>query len=807
MKLKFTSSIFALLLYVTAAAQISFSTTDMPTSGFSNRVGRDSLHNGQVNYGSAGTNQAYNFNYLSAQRYDTTRYSTPTAGQLTNFPNANLAATTDFVNYVLFKNAAAKLDVEGLQGVILGQSSVAKFNPVEDLFHFPTQYGNNYSGTWGFKAQIDGSSINALLDSVYLDFVDYYKDTIDGWGKVTTPIGTYKCLRDARRDSSHTKITYKTIFGSYSTFQDYSSVSLGFSYLTKEAKGAQVSFEYDSLGRLKAARYSFILPNPPIASFTYAGAGVGVINFTDASDNYPTSWLWNFGDGSTSTQQNPQHTYTHNGVYYVCLTATNAGGSNTFCDSVHITGINTAPNANNDSLTVLQPNSGIINATANDNDPDNDQICITAVYGSTYFSVLNCDSVLFQPLSTFTGYDSCHYIICDNGSPVKCDTATIVVHVLPHTSSNLPPTAINDVANAQQPASDTINATANDYDVNGDTICITLVYGNLDFSVLDCNNIAFHPPSSFSGNDTCWYVICDNGSPIMCDTAMIVVNVAPIIIPNHPPNAVNDTASTVQPASASINVTANDSDPDGNTICVTTVYGSAQFSVADCNHVSFHPDTCFHGNDTCYYILCDNGNPVKCDTAMLTVQVQFNQAVLPTASFNVLTPVCQGIIAVNTSTNYENSIWNVNRLFNSGPYPDTTFTSDTIQYAQTANETFEICLVTTNQCGTSHQFCDTANAICEGINEVQLSNINLYPNPTNNVLTIDMRNNRDEITNNYTGIEIYNAIGEVIKTKARGQQMRIENIAVGDLPEGIYMASIIDSKGARRTLGRFAVNK
>lgn len=53
------------------------------------------------------------------------------------------------------------------------------------------------------------------------------------------------------------------------------------------------------------------------------------VAFTDLSTQSPTSWLWDFGDGSTSTSQNPTHSYTLSGNYTVSLTATNANGSDT----------------------------------------------------------------------------------------------------------------------------------------------------------------------------------------------------------------------------------------------------------------------------------------------------------------------------------------------------------------------------------------------------------------------------------------------------------------------------------------------
>ncbi len=80
---------------------------------------------------------------------------------------------------------------------------------------------------------------------------------------------------------------------------------------------------------------------PPVASFSYSGDPT--VNFVDLSTEIPTSWFWDFGDGFTSTEQNPTHTFPDNGTYYVCLTATNAVGSNTSCQYVLIDTYTYAP--------------------------------------------------------------------------------------------------------------------------------------------------------------------------------------------------------------------------------------------------------------------------------------------------------------------------------------------------------------------------------------------------------------------------------------------------------------------------------
>jgi PKD repeat protein len=77
---------------------------------------------------------------------------------------------------------------------------------------------------------------------------------------------------------------------------------------------------------------------PPVSNFTYTSNSCqGTVNFTDQSQNTPTSWLWNFGDGAgASTLKNPSYTYTAPGTYSVTLIATNAAGNSTSTRTVQV---------------------------------------------------------------------------------------------------------------------------------------------------------------------------------------------------------------------------------------------------------------------------------------------------------------------------------------------------------------------------------------------------------------------------------------------------------------------------------------
>jgi len=112
-------------------------------------------------------------------------------------------------------------------------------------------------------------------------------------------------------------------------------------------------------------------PSAPVADFTGSprtGSAPLSVSFSDASTGAPTSWSWDFGDGVTSTNSSPVHTYDNPGTYSVTLTVANASGSNTVTKSGYVVVAAPAPDfslsASPSSQTVVRGASTSYSVTA-----------------------------------------------------------------------------------------------------------------------------------------------------------------------------------------------------------------------------------------------------------------------------------------------------------------------------------------------------------------------------------------------------------------------------------------------------------
>ncbi|MBK5332720.1 MAG: tandem-95 repeat protein, partial [Ilumatobacteraceae bacterium] len=146
-------------------------------------------------------------------------------------------------------------------------------------------------------------------------------------------------------------------------------------------------------------------------------------------------------------------------------------------------------------------------------------------------------------------------------------------HLDPHVGQEDPPHATPDSVTARAGATVTIPVTGNDWDPDGDPFAVSAVgavsgksAGSGTVDILDGNSISYLPNPGFSGGDTFMYTIIDDKGQTA--TAMVTVELFPPGSPNRPPVAQPDKAFTRVGHPITIDVLANDIDPERDTLSV-----------------------------------------------------------------------------------------------------------------------------------------------------------------------------------------------------------------------------------------------
>ena len=338
MKKGILQTIILIFSSCTIWAQITLDEEDTPAIGDTQTM-IFSETNPQITIGIPGENQTWDFSSLEDLGSSTNNYISPTGtpGE-SSFSNATLALETDG-DYAYFEVTSSSFINLGFtidtSAGGTGEYLDLIFDPSNTFFQFPTTYNTSYMDESGGTITADGSELG--FDSIRL-VTSSNKDVIfDGWGTVITPNGSFDGLREKVFTTTSDLVEVK-IFGIWQTLSDETSTDTTYNWYSKESKGPliEVGILNDEIVTIT---YQDLTPtvSVPVAVFSYEQAlEAGLVNFTDESLNQPSSWLWDFGDGDTSTEQNPSHTYTSNGMYEVCLTVTNSAGSNTSCQTVDI---------------------------------------------------------------------------------------------------------------------------------------------------------------------------------------------------------------------------------------------------------------------------------------------------------------------------------------------------------------------------------------------------------------------------------------------------------------------------------------
>lgn len=129
-------------------------------------------------------------------------------------------------------------------------------------------------------------------------------------------------------------------------------------------------------------------------------------------------------------------------------------------------------------------------------------------------------------------------------------------------------------------------------------------------------SVTYTPAANYSGADSFTFTV--NDGRLDAVAATVSLTVTPV---NDPPTAQNDSASTAQDAPVTVNVLANDSDPDGDTLTITAVGSAANGSTAiSGNAVVYTPNAGFTGADSFSYTISDGNGGIAGAQVAITVQ-------------------------------------------------------------------------------------------------------------------------------------------------------------------------------------------
>ncbi|MGD0711386.1 MAG: PKD domain-containing protein [Bacteroidales bacterium] len=533
---------------------------------------------------------------------------------------------------------------------------------------------------------------------------------------------------------------------------------------TLDSTACQASFGYDT---------SNTLPN--------------LIYFTDYSSGYINSWYWTFGDSTTSTLQNPTHTYAGDGTYYVCLTISDIDSNgNVICSGTYCAYI-----VIGNQPIACQANFGYYTDTTHGN-----------MFSFYDYSSGNINSWLW----TFG------------------DSTTSTLQYPVHTYANT--------------GTYTVCLTVSDIDSSGNvvcsnTYCTTVVAGNTPTSACQAyfgyyadtshtNMIDFYDYSGWysSGNINSWlwtfgdsttstlqnpvHIYAGNGSYYVCLTVSDIDSNGNVICSNTYCNYVYVNNTPPSGCQAYFGYYADTTHTNMiDFFNYSSGYSNSWYwTFGDSTSSTLQNPTHTYASNGTYYVcltvsdIDSNGNVICSSTYCNYVVIGINTHC--SAYFNIYpdSTTMHHYYVVNMASGIPplTYMWSWgDGTYDTNPYPSHTYS---------AAGYYTICLTISDSIGCSSSYCDssyiqksqnsmiTVNVISQGnpsgIKELTSdSQFSLFPNPATDNITV--------MISGKATIEMLNAEGQIMKSIVADNNETI--IDVSSFAKGIYIVKVISEKG------------
>jgi len=460
----------------------------------------------------------------------------------------------------------------------------------------------------------------------------------------------------------------------------------------------------------------------PIASFEYFD-DLFEVDFTNTTVE-GTTFLWDFGDGNTSNEANPTHTYEAEGTYEVTLTAANICGETSTTQSIMINALPTA--AFNASSTTI--GCGPLTVEFNDASSSN----VTA-WNWTFEGGDPATSTEENPTVVYTT-EGIYSVQLEVTSAAGTDFVVIddFVEVFGTPTAEIDFALEGNLINASNAGSET-----------------DIIFWEVDGQVFDEEEITYTFPEN-----GIYEVVLIVENDCAADMASTTVEV------DAYPEASIAALPLVVCEGEAVQIVDNSSNAENK---MWILEGASPATSTE------DSPTVVYDTEGSYSITLTVSNQYGTSTEEFTDAVEV--VALPDASFTA--EQSDNLIEfTSTITNATTILWD----FGDG----TTSTEENPSHRFETNGTFEVTLTVTNECGTFF-VTETYTIISNSVSERDLAKVNIYPNPTQDVFNIELTNRE----RNRIKMDVLDINGRIVVSKSFDGSKYTLNVS--DMSVGTYL--------------------
>lgn len=281
----------------------------------------------------------------------------------------------------------------------------------------------------------------------------------------------------------------------------------------------------------------------------------------------------------------------------------------------NVGGVNDAPVAGADSAAGMEDMPFVVSDAqllSNDSDIDGDTLTITSVDNATHGTIsLATGMITFIPDPDYSGPASFQYTITDG---LVTATATVSLTIA---AVNDAPNAVDDILSTTEDTPVVGMVATNDTDVDGGPLTVSATTNGAHGTVTAAGNtVTYTPAANYFGNDQFTYTINDGAGGTSVATVTVTISSV-----NDLPLAAPDTLMTDEDVAASIDVKANDSDADGDSLSVVSVTPAAHGTVVLVLGVpKYTPAPDYNGPDMFGYAVSDGQGGLSNGTVTIAVK-------------------------------------------------------------------------------------------------------------------------------------------------------------------------------------------